>query len=97
MEPLNIEEETYKLYFNIGDNAHQYIKDWLQSQDIDPLNLVCIFLHQVQSIIKQWKLENYAELADLIQEKTGYKVVLLWGPKEMQQVDYVKQNMNISH
>jgi len=92
LEPLNIDEEPYKLYFNIGDKAFQYIDNWLQDQKLNPLNLICI--SPASPVLnKQWKLTNFAELADLIYENTKHEVLLLWGPKEKQQVDFVQQKM----
>jgi len=38
---------------------------------------------------KQWALDYYAELVDLIQECTDFSVVLLWGPGEEQDVAHI--------
>ncbi|NLW31168.1 MAG: glycosyltransferase family 9 protein [Fibrobacter sp.] len=42
---------------------------------------------------KQWSLQSFACLADLIQNETDLNVVLLWGPKEKKQVEIVDNEM----
>lgn len=43
--------------------------------------------------LKEWSPQKFARLADLIIQKYGYKVVLLGGPKDGEQVRYVARQM----
>ena len=94
LAPIGIKQEPYRLYFSIDTNAHKYIENWLARKKIENEALICISPGSpVKS--KIWKLENYAKLADLIQEKTKYKIVLLWAPKEIQDIEKVSSAMKI--
>jgi len=90
--PLEIKEEPYKLYFNIGKDSCQYVEKWLEHQNINKQEYVCISPGSPVKR-KKWKLTNYAELADLIQEKTRYNIVLLWGPREFQDIETIRSRM----
>jgi len=92
LAPLGIGEEPYKLYFPIKHEAHEYIENWASKQKSDLKKLICISPGSpVKS--KIWNLENYAQLADSIHDKLGYKVVLSWAPQELKYVEIVRSKM----
>lgn len=86
LKPLGIEEEPFELYFPIPEQDQEIIDQWLRDKRLAPENLVVISPGSRQPR-KQWRLDHYAELADLIQTRTGKKVVLLWAPKEEADVE----------
>lgn len=90
--PLGLAEERYKIYFQIGEDAHRYMAQWLKNQDLDPANLIVISPGSPIAR-KEWDLSHYAKLADLIQKNTEFVVILLWGPKERFKVEEVKNLM----
>jgi ADP-heptose:LPS heptosyltransferase len=92
--PLGIKKEPYKLYFYISQEAKRYIDKWLEMKEFSPKQFICISPGS-PVLKKRWSLENYAKLSDLIQLNTLYKVVLLWGPKELQDVENVSAIMKI--
>ncbi|NLW31472.1 MAG: glycosyltransferase family 9 protein [Fibrobacter sp.] len=92
LEPLNIKEEPYKLFFHIGEKARNYIANWLSINNYNPSKVVCISPGSPVPR-KQWSLVNFARLADMIQTRTDLNVVLLWGPRELDQVNQVKKEM----
>lgn len=95
LQPLRIDQEPYKLYFHIDEESHIYIENWLSTNCLKPEKLVCISPASPKAD-KQWLLTNFSKLADLIQNKTDLKVVLIWGPKEISQIESVKRKMKTS-
>ena len=90
--PLGITEEPHELYFHIKQESLQYIDKWLEDKELKFYKLIC-FSPGSPIQQKKWNLENYAKLADLILENTDYKVILLWGPREEEDVNTVSELM----
>jgi ADP-heptose:LPS heptosyltransferase len=92
LEPLGIEEEEYRLYFPIPSEAGDYVDTWLADAGLDARRLVCISPGSPVRK-KRWKPESFAGLADSIQTLTDDKVILLWGPREVGDVEMVRALM----
>ncbi|MDO9576726.1 MAG: glycosyltransferase family 9 protein [Candidatus Cloacimonadales bacterium] len=92
LRDLGIEAETYELYFNIKPESLEYVDNWLLENKLKDREFICCSPGSPISW-KQWDLQSYAKLLDMIIEKTGYPVVLLWAPKEKQVVDEVIKYM----
>ncbi|MBD3290492.1 hypothetical protein GF337_16935 [candidate division KSB1 bacterium] len=92
LKPLGIEEQPYKLHYHIREESRQYIDDWLQQENLSGKPIICISPGSPVAS-KKWDLKNYARLADLILQNTDFPVVLLWGPREYQDVQTVAGNM----
>ena len=90
--PLGIEEEDYRLYFPVPAEAGRYIDTWLGGAGLDPGRLVCISPGSPVRK-KRWKPESFAGLADSIQSLTDNKVAILWGPREVEDMDTVRTLM----
>jgi ADP-heptose:LPS heptosyltransferase len=92
LKDLGIEDDSYELYFNIKQESLDYIDNWLQKNQLKPQEFICCSPGSPISL-KQWDLKSYAILLDMIIEKTGYPVVLLWAPKEKRVVEKVIEFM----
>jgi len=93
LKPLGIDEQKgANLFYHVKDESFQYIDEWRQSKNISDKKLVIISPGSPVAR-KQWSLDNFAKLCDLIQTETDYITVLLWGPGERNKVDAVKENM----
>ncbi len=90
LKPLGIDEEPYKLHYHIKDESFQYIDQWIEENHLT--DFVCISPGSPVPK-KKWRLENYAQVADMIIEKLGLPVVILWGPREMDDVNGVISHM----
>lgn len=88
LKPLGIDEMPHELYFFIKPESFEYIDNWLKANQLHGTRIIC-FSPGSPVPRKQWKLENYAQLADKILEKTDRQVLLLWGPGEKQAVDTI--------
>jgi ADP-heptose:LPS heptosyltransferase len=92
LAPLGIKEEKHKLFFHITKSSTDKIKNWFSENKLSGDKLIC-FSPGTPIKGKQWDLASYAQLADLIIENTDYKVLLLWGPKEKDDVNKVHSLM----
>ncbi|MDD3050247.1 MAG: glycosyltransferase family 9 protein [Candidatus Cloacimonetes bacterium] len=93
LKPLGITKpDNYSLYFHITNESHLYINKWIKDNGLVEDKIVCLSPGSPVPK-KKWKAELYAELADIIIEKTNHKVALLWAPNEYQDVQSVKSFM----
>ena len=92
LKPLGIEDQPYKLHYHVSEESRQYIDDWLQQKNLSTERIICISPGSPVAS-KKWDLKNYALLADLILQKTNFAVVLLWGPREYEDVRTVLRYM----
>jgi ADP-heptose:LPS heptosyltransferase len=92
LKPLGIEEEKYTIYFHVPAEAQRYIDSWLRETGLDPACLICVSPGS-PARKKRWRPASFARLADLIQTRTGNRVVLLWAPGEVGDIESVKADM----
>jgi ADP-heptose:LPS heptosyltransferase len=90
--PLGIDEERYRIYFHISEEAQAHIDAWLREADLDAARLVSISPGSPVRK-KRWSPAGFAQLADMIQAETRNRVVLLWGPGETGDLETVKAAM----
>jgi ADP-heptose:LPS heptosyltransferase len=92
LKPINIPEQPYTIYFHISQSAQEYIDNWLREQNISPEQVILV---SPGSPIpgKKWSAEHYARLCDLIVQKFGFRIVLLWGPGEKEDCIYIQNIM----
>ncbi len=90
--PLGIEEEPYRLYFHIPEQAQDYMDSWFENTPFRHGEAICISPGSPVRH-KRWGSRGHARLADLIQSQTDYKVILLWGPDERGDVNAVASRM----
>ncbi|WP_136548756.1 glycosyltransferase family 9 protein [Hydrocarboniclastica marina] len=86
LKPLGIEKTAYKLYFPIPDEDQARMDRWLSSQGLTADNTVVVSPGSRQSR-KKWLTENYAQLADLIQQRLDKRIVILWAGSERPDAD----------
>ncbi len=92
LQPLGIKEEPHQLYYYIKPESFQYIDNWLSEKALIDKKIICISPGSPVPK-KKWKHNHYAQVADLILENTDREVVLLWGPREEDDVDAVVRSM----
>ena len=92
LQPLGIEESSYRLDYTIHPASTAYIQKWLKDYSLEDKPLVCISPGSPREK-KKWDAVCFAQLADLISEKLKLQVVLLWGPNEKKDAERVGSNM----
>ena len=90
--PLGIEEEEHNIYYNIKAESQQYIDKWLEESGLMNEKLVVISAGSPVKR-KQWSLDSFAELGGKIAACPGFKLILLWGPGEKEDTDYISSRM----
>ena len=92
VQPLGVVPEPYRLHYAIEQSSRDYVDAWLSERSLAGGDFVC--LSPGGPVVQRvWRAENYAALADLILQRTSYRVVLLWGPREGGTVDRVASLM----
>lgn len=87
LKPLGIVEVPHNTYYHVLQKSKEYISNWLQEENIFGKKIVAFSpITPIRS--RQWDLMLFAEVADLIRERHGFNIVLLWGPKEKEKVEY---------
>ena len=93
LKPLGIEVREHNLEYHVKPKSTQKIDRWLKEINLLNKNFV-VFSVGTPVKRKQWSLDYYAKLADLIQKNTDYRVILLWGPGEKKDSEYVLKQMS---
>lgn len=93
LQPLGIREVEHNTFMKIKDESKNFISDWLRQQNLDTAKIV-LFSPGSPVKEKQWSLKNYAHLGDLILKYTSFKLVLLWGPGEKNDIEFIYNHMN---
>jgi ADP-heptose:LPS heptosyltransferase len=91
LEPLGIKETVHNVQYFVTEESHKYIRNWLEEKGLNNYELV-IFSPGTPVKKKQWDLKYYAKLADMIQNRLAFKVILLWGPGEKEDSEFIKRN-----
>lgn len=81
LKPLGLCEEPYTIYFHIPADAQDYAEEWLDEQKLLGDHIVLVSPGSPVPR-KQWRIEYFARLCELIVERLGLTVVLLWAPDE---------------
>lgn len=92
LAPLGIKEEPHNTFYKIKDKSMEKIDNWLQEVGLKPKEFV-VCSPGTPVLKKQWSLDYYAKVIDMIQEKNNLKVVMLWGPGEEKDVEIIKSKM----
>mgnify|MGYP006278498403 CR=1 FL=1 len=93
LQPLGIKEVAHNTYYKIKKSSKIKIENWLNQKNLHNTRFV-VFSPGTPVKAKQWELNNFAELGDMIIEKTDLKLILLWGPGEKKDVEFIKNRMN---
>jgi len=94
LKPLEItEDQTANLFYHVEADSFRYIGEWLRQNGLTGQKLVVIS-PGTPVRRKQWSLESFAQLSDLILTRTDFKVILLWGPGERGDVEFIAGKMS---
>jgi len=92
LKPLGVEEIPHNTYYKVHEKSVETINNWLKEIDLFDKKIV-VFSPGTPVLAKQWDLNNYARLGDMILQNTDYKLILLWGPGEKKDVEYISNKM----
>ncbi|RQW00206.1 lipopolysaccharide heptosyltransferase family protein [candidate division KSB1 bacterium] len=81
LKPFGIEEEPVKLFFYISPEEHQFAENWIKEHHLKDRRIV-LYSPGTTYEYKAWKVDYFAELADMVAERTNLVSVLLAAPDE---------------
>lgn len=93
LAPLGIRVQEHNTEYKVKKESMRYIADWVHSSGLKKEEIV-VFSAGSPVKQKQWDLDSYAALGDLIQNQTEFKIILLWGPDEKKDSNYIKAKMD---
>ncbi len=92
LSPLGIKEQPYKLFYFIKKDSLAYIDNWLNSTSLKDEKIICISPAGPKES-RNWDPDCYARFADIVLERTKYKVVFIWAPDELEYVKMIISKM----
>ncbi len=90
--PLGVKEDGASLDLNFNENHGKTAGNFLEKNNLRPgkdfiATLDCTSPREH----RQWPMEKFAELADMLAKKLNVKIIFLWGGNEL---DYVKKTLS---
>lgn len=92
LKPLGIVDDGSGTFISITDESRRKASDWFEMNSLNGRTTVAVSpVTPIRS--RQWDLDRFAALADMIINRTGYEVLLLWGPGEEEKVRSISSMM----
>ena len=86
LRPLGISEIPHNTFYHVLQESKDKIDAWMEQTGLSGKK-IAVFSPVTPIKSRQWRMERFAETADIIHEKHGFEIVLLWGPGEKEKVD----------
>jgi ADP-heptose:LPS heptosyltransferase len=93
LTPLGIQVKNHNIEYKVKKESIDTIKTWIHSVGLKDETIV-VFSPGSPVKRKQWDLDGYAELGDKIHNHTDFKIILLWGPNEKKDSEYILAKMD---
>jgi len=91
---LDIPVSHFQPYFPLDSRSVQFADDWLHGHNLDGKTVVGLN-PSGGWYTKRWGLEHYALLGDLISERYGASIIVLWGPGEEDDARHIQEHMKL--
>jgi ADP-heptose:LPS heptosyltransferase len=91
---LDIPVLHFQPYFPLEGWAKQFAAEWFRGENLDGKQVVGLN-PSGGWYTKRWGLEHYARLGDLIGQRYGASIIVLWGPGEEDDARFIQQRMKI--
>lgn len=92
LKPLGIIENREDTFYYVKAKSQTYIDEWLT--EVNLLDKDFIVVSPSSPVVyKEWSKELYAETLDRVINELKLKVVLLWGPNELDAVEEIAGKM----
>ena len=89
LEPLGIQTTNISLHMTFTQQDQEMVERFLGSQGIKPDDLLICIDPTSYVPTREWPGEKFSRLADLLSDRLGARVCLLWGPSEKEKVQAI--------
>ncbi len=93
LAPLGIKSKDHGLEYKITKFSLKTIKNWLSTVGLEPGKFIVLSPGSPISG-KQWYLDGYVQVGNRIVNQTDFSVVLLWGPHERKDSEYIQARID---
>ena len=77
LKPIGIQSENLKKEVTISDQAKAKAEDFLRQKGFSNQDVLVGFSLTAGNKIKEWNVENFARLAEMIADRYGYKIIAI--------------------
>lgn len=92
LAPLGIKEEPHNTFYHILPESVEKMETWLAQTGLSTREFA-VFSPVTPIKSRQWRLELFARTADIIHDRFGHGIVLLWGPGEKDRIEEMASMM----
>jgi len=92
LKSLGIIENNDDTYYYIKPESQDKIDSWLTEINLNNRDFIVVSPCS-PVIFKQWSLDLYAATLDKVIKELNLSVILLWGPNELDRVNYIAEKM----
>ena len=92
LAPLGIKTIDHGIEYKIKKSSLEMIENWLDVAGLESGKFI-VLSPGTPVKGKQWHLDGYVQVGDRIVNQTGFSVVLLWGPREKKDSEYIQTQM----
>jgi len=93
LKVLNITAKDKSLFMPIKAESEEWAEDFIRSEGMDKDDKVLIINPSASCPSKVWPYKRFAEAADKLAEKYGFKILIVSGPKDLALVENVIKSM----
>jgi len=94
LRQLNVPVHHFQPYFPLEERAKHFAAEWFRGENFAGKPVVGLN-PSGGWYTKRWGLEHYARLGDLIGQRYGASIIVLWGPGEEDDARFIQQRMKI--
>jgi ADP-heptose:LPS heptosyltransferase len=91
LEPINIKSTNTKKYLYIDKVAEKRVNEKYMAEGINLSNERIVAISPgAGTKIKQWPEERFAEIADYLRDKEGFKIAVIGGPGDKKEIEHFR-------
>ncbi len=89
LEPLGIHSSDVAMTMTYTSDEREAVEHFLRAHGVSPNDLLVCIDPTSQVVTRQWPAASFSQLTDLLAERLGARVFLLWGPGEKAYVESI--------
>ncbi len=93
LSPLGIHDDGGETFIHLRETSRRKAAEWYLSNGLEGERTV-VFSPVTPVARRQWDLERFSAVADMITAEAGYRTLLLWGPGEEEKIRIMESLMH---